>query len=144
MCEHITGGVNIYSYEFVSLLAPMWIFLCVCICDIKSSTSKKPYHVSGFSQLDVLQGLFQAFVLPDNSSISAILDWALKMNLLNNSSINSTLNWVLKLNLVLQKIFHPNMPNMSFYWAILIWCMLHLEEHFSGKIIQKLLCHLQR
>ena len=37
-CGHITGGVDIYLYRFVSLLAPacvMCVFLCLYVSDIK-------------------------------------------------------------------------------------------------------------
>ena len=30
MCEHISGGVNIYLYEYVSLLAHEYV-VCVCV-----------------------------------------------------------------------------------------------------------------
>ena len=33
-CEHIAGGVNVYLYGCVSLLAPV-CGVCLCVCDIK-------------------------------------------------------------------------------------------------------------
>ena len=46
-CEHITGVVNIYLYECVSLLAPECaVCVCVFVCVIlNQSTSKKPHYV---------------------------------------------------------------------------------------------------
>ena len=45
--EHITGGVNIYLYGCVSLLAPecavclLCVCVCVCVCDIISEHQQK-------------------------------------------------------------------------------------------------------
>ena len=74
-CEHITGSINVYLYECVSLLARVCVCVCVCVCACvclcvvcvcscvhvcacvcvisNQSTSKKP-HVWDLSKLDAL------------------------------------------------------------------------------------------
>lgn len=54
-CEHITGGVYIYFYGCVSLLAPLCgVFVCLCIIS-NQITSKK--NMSSMSDLSKLDGL---------------------------------------------------------------------------------------
>ena len=53
-CEHITGGVNIYLYRSVSLLA-LVCAACLCLCVIwNQSTSKKPHYVSDLGKFNAL------------------------------------------------------------------------------------------
>ena len=55
-CEHVTGGVNIYLYGCVSLLAlefALCVFVFVCVIS-NQSTSKKPHYLADLSKLDAL------------------------------------------------------------------------------------------
>ena len=61
-CEHITGGVNIYLYGCVSLLAPecvvyLCVFVFVCVIS-NQSTSKKAHHVSDLVNLTIVTNYF--------------------------------------------------------------------------------------
>ena len=54
-CEHITGGVNIYLYGCVSLLAPVCaVCLCMFVWYQIRLLAKKPRYVSDLSKLDAL------------------------------------------------------------------------------------------
>ena len=46
---HITGGVDIYLYGCVSLLAPV-CNVCLCVCDIKSEFQQKTDYVLDLSK----------------------------------------------------------------------------------------------
>ena len=54
MCEHITGGANMYLYGCISLLV-LVCAVCLFLCVISNqNTNKKPHYVSELSKCDVL------------------------------------------------------------------------------------------
>ena len=64
--ENITGDINIYLHGCNSLLVPecaVCVYMCVCVCDIKSEYQKKSHYVSDLSKLDTSLHETQSTVL---------------------------------------------------------------------------------
>ena len=65
-CVHITGGVNIYLFEYVSLLAPECaVSLCVDVIWNESSSKKRHYVHYVFSKLEALLHKIHSKVLDE-------------------------------------------------------------------------------
>ena len=65
-CVHITGGVNIYLFEYVNLLAPECaVSLCVGVIWNESSSKKRYYVHYVFSKLQALLHKIHSKVLDE-------------------------------------------------------------------------------
>ena len=68
-CEHITGGVNIYLYGCVSLLAPesvvslyvCCVHMCVFVCDIKSDHLQKK-HIKCPTSVNLMSSCIKIYI----------------------------------------------------------------------------------